>query len=59
MKNCGREVKYIEFVGYFIFSYYLCHIYWSLKHCRIKKGKETRSFLKSFTLIYIIYSAFY
>ena len=44
MKNCGREVKSIEFVGYFIFSYYLCRIYWSLKHCRIKKGKETRSF---------------
>ncbi len=45
MKNCGREVKSIEFVGYFIFSYYLCRIYWSLKYCRIKKGKETRSFL--------------
>lgn len=45
MKNCGREIKSIEFVGYFIFSYYLCRIYWSLKHCRIKKGKETRSFL--------------
>ena len=45
MKNCGREVKSIEFVGYFIFSYYLCRIYWSLKHCRIKNWKETRSFL--------------
>ena len=45
MKNCGREIKSIEFVGYFIFSYYLCRIYWSLNHCRIKKGKEARSFL--------------
>ena len=55
MKNCGREVKSIEFVGYFIFSYYLCRIYWSLKHCRIKKGKETRSFLNRSPFIILYY----
>ena len=40
MKNCGREVKYIEFVGYFIFSYYLCHIYWSFEALQNKERKR-------------------